>query len=424
MTATASRRSTVRDLLTVMSGTAGAQAIGLLILPVLARVFVPEAFGVFQLYLSLLIFCSVGIALRIELTLVSRHDDEVHHTLASLFGLVLVVALFVTAALSLYSAFGASLGFPAALLGLGLIGNGCIQIASYKLIRDQSFSRLAKLKVGQVLIYALVALAMAALNPTLWGIIVADVIGRLTAGAYGLFAVQPTKAERTAPLVRLRGLPSFVRQNWELAIISLPGALANSGGAMLTPFMIFHVFGAAAAGQYGLVDRAMGVPVAMIVVAGSQVFLGRVTEQIRAGNRAAVLNIFVKIVVAGAVICGVGVLVARALIPFAFDIAFGPGWGPAIEIARIMIFGYAVALVMGIVNQTLIALRAFRLQSAWDFGWPVCIGLAWILVVTQGLDLYTAISLHAAAVSLLGLIFILLCIAKLRGASTPEAAEA
>lgn len=407
-----------------MSGTAGAQAIGLLILPVLARVFVPEAFGVFQLYLSLLIFCSVGIALRIELTLVSRHEDEVHHTVASLLGLVLVVAMFVAIALSLYDAFGAGLGFPAALLGLGLVGNGCIQVASYKLIRDQNFSRLAALKVTQVLIYALVALAMAVTNPTLWGIIVADVTGRLVAGGYGLYAIQPVKAKRTAPLIQMRALMPFVRQNWELAIISLPGALANSGGAMLTPFMIFHVFGAAAAGQYGLVDRAMGVPVAMIVGAGSQVFLGRITEHLRAGRQAAVLRIFMQITIAGIAICVVGALAARALIPFVFDFAFGPGWGQAIEIARIMIFAYAVALVVGIVNQTLVALRAFRLQSAWDFGWPVCIGLAWVVVVTQKLDLYTAISLHAAAICALGALFILLCVLKLRGRSVAEVVEA
>ena len=145
-------RSTVRDLFTVLSGTAGAQAVGLLILPVLARAFAPEAFGVFQLYLSFLAFCTVAIALRIELTLLSKPDDEAHRTAGTLFGLVVVMSLVISFALSLYSAFGRDLGFPVAFLGLGLIGSGFSQVASYKLIRDQHFSRLALVKVSQVLV--------------------------------------------------------------------------------------------------------------------------------------------------------------------------------------------------------------------------------------------------------------------------------
>ena len=110
------------------------------------------------------------------------------------------------------------------------------------------FSRLAGVKVSQVLVYALVALVIAAFRPTVWGIITADVAGRLVSGAIALRVVghRITGAARGA---RFRELAQFVRRHWEMAVFSLTGALANSGGAMLTPLMIFHVFGAAAAGH-------------------------------------------------------------------------------------------------------------------------------------------------------------------------------
>ena len=406
------RRSIIRDLLTVMSGTAGAQAIGLVILPVLARTFAPEAFGVFQLYLSLLIFSTVAVALRIELTLLSKPDAEAGHTLASLFNLVVVTSVVITVALTLYGVVGRGVGFPVIFLGLGLIGNGFAQVASYKLIRDQNFSRLAGVKVSQVLVYALVALVIAAFRPTVWGIITADVAGRLVSGAIALRVVghRVTGAARGA---RFRELAQFVRRHWEMAVFSLPGALANSGGAMLTPLMIFHVFGAAAAGQYGLVDRAMGVPVAMLVNAGSQVFAGRITSHIRDGDRAAVLRILLRIVLPGAAVSAVGAAVAYAFIPSAFRLVFGVGWEQSIIIARILIFSYAVTLVSGIVNQTLVSLSAYRLQSAWDMCWPIGIGSVWMVVVTQNYSLYTAVTLHAATVAVLGLAFILLCVINL-----------
>lgn len=183
---------------------------------------------------------------------------------------------------------------------------------------------------------------------------------------------------------------------------------------MLTPIMIFQVFGASAAGQYALVDRAMGVPVAMIVSAGSQVFLGRVAEQLRAGNPRIVFQLFLRLVFICSITLIIGAVAVRLLIPSVFGFIFGAGWEPAAKIAGILIFSYAFAVVAGIVNQTLIALRAFRLQASWDLAWPISMSAAWFAIVTWQLDLYAAVGIHAAVVSGLGLAFILLCILELR----------
>ncbi|MBA4307910.1 MAG: hypothetical protein C0429_14360 [Sphingopyxis sp.] len=411
----AQKRSVFRDLLTVMSGTAGAQALGLLILPILARAFAPEAFGVFQLYLSFLIFCTVGIALRIELTLVTVDEENLRSQLTSLFTLVVITGLGVSAILSFLNVVGVNIGFPIWLFGLGLVSNGIIQITSYKLIRDQDFNRLAALKFGQVGIYAIVALAIAYSSPSVLGIIVADVTGRLGAATFGIF-LNRREIDLKADTGALKGLPRFVRKHWELLVVSLPGAMANSAGAMLTPFMIFHLYGATQAGQFSLVDRAMGVPVAMIVSAGSQVFLGRITVKIRAQDYRTALHILFRIVGISALVAGFGAVIVRLILPYAFPLLFGQGWEMAILLSSILVFGYAAAFVTGIVNQTLIALREFRWQAIWDMGWLGAMGSAWFLVATFNLSIYTAVSLHALVVTLLGFIFVFLCVAKLRGA--------
>lgn len=406
-----------------MSGTAGAQAIGVLILPLLARLFTPEAFGVFQVYLSILVFCTVAIGLRIELTLLSKEEGEAHQTAATLFGLVLVISAAFTIVLAAYSYWVKGLGFPIFFLGLGLVGNGFTQVTSYKLIRDQLFSKLAVIKVTQAVVYSVVAIAIALLKPTVWGIIAADVTGRLAAGMVAFRAIR-SGGEIFAHARRIGQLGGFVRRHWELALISLPGALANSGGAMLTPFMIFHVYGAAAAGQYGLVDRSLGVPVAMLVNAGSQVFAGRVTERIRGGARSDVRKFLLRTVIGGAIVSGLGAVIAYFIIPFVFRVAFGAAWGEAAQIARILVFSYAIALVTGLINQTLVALGAYRLQSMWDVSWPICIGTVWAAVVLLKLDLFAAVTLHASVVGGLGIAFVVLCLIRLRGSRLHlEAAE-
>jgi O-antigen/teichoic acid export membrane protein len=384
-----------------LAGTAGSQAIGLLILPILARVFAPEAFGIFQLYLSLLIFCTIGIALRMELVLLSGREDEADTTTGALLRIVIVVAASLYLASELYALFGPGLGFPSIYLGLGLIGNGFIQVVSCRLVRQQSFSRLASLKFSQVLVYAIVALAIAAMRPTLLGLITAVRDGR----------------PRAAAAIGFRGLPRFVRKHSELALISMPGALVNSAGAMLTPFMIFHVFGAAAAGQYGLVDRMVGVPIAMLVTAGSQVFTGALAEHIGEGDLGQAWRLWSRTVTVGIGLGGLGAIAGWFAIPFAFDLLFGPEWAQAADIARIMIFSYSVAFATGIVNQTLVSLRAFRMQSALDFAWLVGIGAAWVAVVMFDLGLFAAVVLYAAIVSAQKLAFVALCVIGLRRAS-------
>jgi O-antigen/teichoic acid export membrane protein len=399
-----------------LAGTAGSQAIGLLILPILARVFAPEAFGIFQLYLSLLIFCTIGIALRMELVLLSGREDEADTTTGALLRIVIVVAASLYLASELYALFGPGLGFPSIYLGLGLIGNGFIQVVSCRLVRQQSFSRLASLKFSQVLVYAIVALAIAAMRPTLLGLITADVAGRLAAGALAFLAVRDGRP-RAAAAIGFRGLPRFVRKHSELALISMPGALVNSAGAMLTPFMIFHVFGAAAAGQYGLVDRMVGVPIAMLVTAGSQVFTGALAEHIGEGDLGQAWRLWSRTVTVGIGLGGLGAIAGWFAIPFAFDLLFGPEWAQAADIARIMIFSYSVAFATGIVNQTLVSLRAFRMQSALDFAWLVGIGAAWVAVVMFDLGLFAAVVLYAAIVSAQKLAFVALCVIGLRRAS-------
>lgn len=414
------RRSLFRDLLTVLSGTAGAQIIGLLVLPFLSRTFAPEAFGAFQLYMALLVFLTIGVSFRIEIALLSKREEEIERHLRQLLGLSVIVSVAVTIALFLVDTFLRPLGFPVFLLGLGLIGNALTQIVTYRLIRGQRFGRIATLKFVQVLVYAATAVAIAWMAPVWWGIIVADAGGRLAAAAVALVWIQ-AESRSDESLFVFRDAVGFVRSHWELPVVVLPGALANSAGAILTPILIFNVFGAAAAGQYGLVDRAMGVPVAMLVTAGSQVFSGQLIAHIQAGEHDHAWRLYWRVVAGGLMLALAGAAVGYALLPSVFTFVFGEGWDQARAIAQVMIFAYAVVLVSGLVNQTLVALAAYRLQSAWDFCWPLTFGAAWFAVVTLDLDLLTAVQFHALGVGGLCVVFLGLSAMRLRAAasSTP-----
>ena len=65
-----------RRVFTLMSGTALAQATSLLVAPVLTRLFRPEDFGVFAMYVTLLSVSAPLIAVRYELAIVPAETDD------------------------------------------------------------------------------------------------------------------------------------------------------------------------------------------------------------------------------------------------------------------------------------------------------------------------------------------------------------
>ena len=66
-----------RNVLTLMTGTTIAQAIPIAISPILTRIYTPEEFGVFALYLSIIMLFSSLVAGKYELSiLIPKHDKN------------------------------------------------------------------------------------------------------------------------------------------------------------------------------------------------------------------------------------------------------------------------------------------------------------------------------------------------------------
>ena len=74
---TTRQNSFVGDVLKLTGGAVFAQALGLLITPILSRLFAPEAFGTAAIFGSLLQVCTVVVCLRYELAIMLPEKDAV-----------------------------------------------------------------------------------------------------------------------------------------------------------------------------------------------------------------------------------------------------------------------------------------------------------------------------------------------------------
>src|SRR5690554_6729775 len=142
--------SFIRNVVTLMTGTTFAQALMILVAPILTRLYSPEDFGVFALYTSILGIIAVVACWRYELAIVLPEKDEDAANLLVLsicicFGMavltLILVALFRNPLASLF-------GVPKLapwlwFMPLSLIATGLFQAFNYWSTRRRQFRRLA-----------------------------------------------------------------------------------------------------------------------------------------------------------------------------------------------------------------------------------------------------------------------------------------
>jgi O-antigen/teichoic acid export membrane protein len=401
-----------RGLATVFSGTVIAQLVGLAVLPVFARLFAPEAFGHLQIYQAFLTVLTIAVTARFEIALLRCEDDEAAQVVESGFAVVIMLTLVFAAVLYCLDALNAMPGiaripFPLPYLLLAVAATGLTNLFFYRLLRSYRFGNNVALRFFQAGLYALVGLTLGVFRPTLDGLILADLCGRLAAAAYGGIWLARRLDITLFQFPKFGVLTAFVKRYRDLPRFALPGSLLNAAGAAVTPIYVFSTFGAANAGQYSLLDRTLALPVAMVVAAVSQVFAARFSEFARTADRYGV-RFFRNLVFCSTLLAIAGVAIAWSFIGELFVLVFGREWRIAASLAQVMLLAYAVGFVAGTINQTLIVLGRYRLQMSWDLAWLLCFGAGWWFIVDRKLEFREAIEIHAAIIILLQVSFVVI----------------
>jgi lipopolysaccharide exporter len=336
-----------RSVLTLAGGTATAQALLVVAVPVLTRLYTPADYGSLAVYSSTLTILLVLATLRYEMAIPLPEDDQ---AAGSLLALGVMLLLILTAILGLLvwlagDAFVAAVNVPRLrpylwLIPLGFLGAGMYQVLSYWAIRRQAFGRIARTRitqgVGQVL--AQIGLGLAGVGTP--GLLVGDVIGRVSGGgSLALLAIREgaplgvTRSSLAAVAVRYRRFP----------LLTTWSGLFNVGSVQLPSIVFSASFGAAAAGLYALSFKMLVLPTMLVGQAVGQVFLSRAAvaardpERLRRLTERTALTLFA---------CGLPAFGVVALAgPKLFSTVLGAEWEAAGRYAQVLAPWFVVWLV-------------------------------------------------------------------------------
>ena len=84
-----------KNILTLMAGTSIAQAFPIAITPILTRIYTPEDFGLFAIYMALASIISIIVTGRYELAIILPHKDEDAFQIMTFAMLITIIISFI-----------------------------------------------------------------------------------------------------------------------------------------------------------------------------------------------------------------------------------------------------------------------------------------------------------------------------------------
>ena len=333
----------VKSVATVASGTALAQLITLIFMPLITRLYGPEVYGLQGVFMNAVnVLATIGaLAYPTAIVMPRKERDAIDIAVLCIF-IATFTLILTSAALYFWG------DYILALLNASEIGHlkqliplaaACAVggvILDQWLIRKHEFKHIAKFKVITVGITSLAKTGIGFISPSASSLILTNTVGSglglgITFSAWRQRKSLPDEVPQKYQ-ISLERLKSLALQYHDFPLLRAPHALISMLSRVLPVFFLSAYFGAASAGQYALTYAVLVAPAFLIGNSVMSVFYPRVTEAIR--NEENARRLIIRTVLAMAM---VGALPYLAVVLFGsiiFPLVFGEEWARAGEYAQ------------------------------------------------------------------------------------------
>ncbi len=354
-----SRNAFIKNLIILVSGTAGAQAVGLLASPVITRIYSPEMLGLLGTFLALQTILNPIATMSYPLAIVIPRYDFDAKRIALLSTLIvflvfiiqlIILVLFGQRLLSYVNLDNVHLYII--LIPLAVLLSGFIAILSQWINRKKDFKIKAKAVFVQSLGVNSLKLAIGLLYPSALGLIVITILGSalhlslLYCGTKQYLILGVLKHKTNYEKEKIKRIAVKYK---DFAVFRTPQIVLNAISISMPVLVLAAYFGPSIAGFYSLARSILGLPISLIGEAVTSVFYPRVNDAVQNNedSRSLIIKSTLYMALIGIIPFGIVILWG----PWLFATIFGENWHTAGIYAQWL----SVWLYSGLVNRPCIA---------------------------------------------------------------------
>jgi len=401
-----------KGVLILGSGTAVAQLIGIVTMPIITRLYTPADLGVLAVYSSVLAIFGVGATLRYEFAyaLPKENDDAIN-----LFGLSLILLCLTTAGFALILLFGRDLLVNTFDLGaieqyiwfllIGFFGMGLYTTLNYWAVRQRDYKRITYTKINQGTGGSVckILLGILAFGPV--GLIIGHIVSQI-AGISTLARAMWKKERENLKAISWSRMKSVARTYRSFPVFNFPASIVNTMSLELPSLMLLALYDPAVVGFYALANMLVVLPGRFVSGSMGQAYLGEASKMVRERSqelRSLYVRTLKHLSVIAIPLIGIPALCAPFIVPF----IFGGSWAEA----GWYCWPLALAAIMGFVVSPTSFLSLYgynRWQLIWDINRTIWVVIGFYICYILGFSALIALLIYSGIRALMNIILVIL----------------
>lgn len=364
-----------RNIFTLITGTTIAQAVPIVISPILTRIYTPEDFGFLAFYLFAMTFLANLATGKYEMSIyllqrnsVAKEMLEVSLFLATIFSvfLLIIVILFGEIIISEFDFQHNILWFY--ILPFAVLITASYQSMNHLYVRMSKFKKLSINRIVQSSTNGVISISLGLQN-LLYGLIIAQLISQFIVSIlifknYKFSSMSKYRIKKYILLMKkYRNFPKHM----------LFSNIINNLSTNMPIIILTSNFGLAFSGYYSFVQKVLGIPLNIIGNSFSEVFKQKASnEYIKNGN---CINIFLSVFKKLFLISFIPFFVFYLIAPALFSFVFGESWKVAGEYAQIL----TPMFFINFITMPISSVALFANKTIVDFWWQL--GFLFVAVV-------------------------------------------
>lgn len=359
----------LRNILTLMGGTSLAQVIPIALQPLLRRLYDPEVFGVYALYLTYIGIVVVISSLKWEMAIVIQKEDRKAINIAALALLtsfiintaLVIIGFIFFEPLSTLLKFPEGSGWWMLLVPVSAWLLSSYQVLNYWLVRKKAFFIISTNKIVRRTFEGSVqsGFGITAYGP---GMMFGDILGNIANVIAGMY--QSIRKGFSFGVVSLKQMRTVAEEQLDFPKYQAVPALLTTISISMPVIIVTKFFGIVETSYFDLSRMVLLVPSTLIATAVSQVLFQNVSERINQGKPILVLILRITLILV--LIAALVILIMYLAGPYLFGLVFDQSYRISGEYARILSIAFMFQFIGAPISITLTALKKLKVQGLWQ----------------------------------------------------------